>query len=74
MERIAAREDKKDDAIFEKEAFLNKAAERYESDWFRELWEKQGSIVHYLNADQPLEAAKTEARRLAEEIFPSVNP
>lgn len=70
MARISAREDKKDDAIFEKESFLTKAAERYESAWFRELWEKQGSKVHYLNADQPIEAAKADAARLAREIFP----
>jgi thymidylate kinase len=73
ISRINARADKKDDAVFEKEAFLAKAAERYESNWFRELWEKQGTEVHYLDASQPLETAKAEAARLANEIFPALS-
>jgi thymidylate kinase len=71
IERINARADKKDDAVFEKEAFLTKAAKRYESDWFRELWEKHGTQVYYLDANQPMEQAIAASRRLAEKIFPS---
>lgn len=71
MSRINARLDKKDDAVFEREAFLKKAEERFGSAWFRELWENQGSKIHYLNAELPLEQAKAEAAKLAEEIFPA---
>jgi dTMP kinase len=71
MERINSRSDKKDDSIFEKEAFLARAAERFESAWFRELWEKRGTKIHYLNAEQPLDAALADAKKLADEIFPA---
>jgi thymidylate kinase len=68
--RINDRSDKKDDSIFEKEDFLNKAAGRFESTWFRELWEKQGTTVHYVNAELPLETVKAEVAKLADQIFP----
>ena len=72
--RISARSDKKDDAIFEREDFLTRLAERYGSEWFKKLWEDRGTTVHYIDAEQSLEAVKAEAARLANEIFPNVIP
>lgn len=69
--RLSARSSKKDDALFEKEDFLTKASERYESDWFRKLWEDCGTKVHYLNGELPIEAVKTETMRLLNEIHPT---
>jgi dTMP kinase len=71
MSRLGARVGKDDNAIFEKESFLAKAAERYESDWFRKFWEERGTQIHYFNAEQSLESAKTEATLLARQIFPA---
>lgn len=50
MERLEGRVDKQDDAIFEKLQFQRKAAERFQSDWFREFFESRGTKVHYLDA------------------------
>ena len=70
MERLGARTGKNDNAIFEKESFLTKAAERYGSAWFKKFWEDRGTQVHYFDAAQPLEAAKLAAAKLADKIFP----
>jgi len=69
MSRIGGRSNKADNAIFEKEEFLTKAAERFESAWFRQIWEEHGTKVHYLNAEQPLEAVKADTAALARDIF-----
>jgi thymidylate kinase len=71
MTRLGARTEKNDNAIFEKESFLAKAAERYESEWFRNFWESRGTKVHYFDAAQPIETAKAAAAQLANEIFPA---
>jgi Thymidylate kinase. len=68
--RLVSRYGKNDDAIFEKEDFLTKLAERYESAWFRGIWERQGTKIRIINAEQPLEAVKADIAQLAEEIFP----
>jgi thymidylate kinase len=71
MERLAERTEKKDDSIFEREAFLTKLAQRYEADWFKRTWEERGTIVHYLDADAPLDEATTETEALADELAAS---
>jgi len=70
MARLGGRTGKDDNAIFEKEDFLTRAAERYESAWFKDFWESRGTKVHYFDAEQPLESAKIAAAKLANEIFP----
>ncbi len=71
MDRLNARVGKDDNAIFEKESFLSKAAERYESDWFKKFWEERGTKVHYFDASVSIKEAKAAAARLANEIFPT---
>lgn len=70
MARLAARSEKKDDSIFEREAFLTELAKRYEAEWLRQILEKHGSEIRYIDAEQPLEAVKAEAVRLANELCP----
>ncbi len=48
---------KKDYSIFDNLSFQSKISERYSSDWLRQLFEKNGSKVFYLDTDDP----KTEA-------------
>jgi thymidylate kinase len=69
LARINARSNKADDAIFEKEEFLNKAADRFNSEWFQQLWAARGTTIHYFDAEQSLETVKANAARLANEIF-----
>jgi dTMP kinase len=71
MGRLGSRVGKDDNAIFEKESFLAKAEERYGSDWFKKFWEERGTKVRYLDAERPLETVKSDAIRLANEIFPA---
>ena len=51
LERLAGRS-KKDHAIFENLEFQKKAYERFKSKWFKELFEKKGSKVVYLDASK----------------------
>lgn len=70
IDRLNARVGKDDNAIFEKINFLTRAAERYESDWFKKFWEDRGTKIHYFDASLPIEQAKAGAARLANELFP----
>jgi deoxyadenosine/deoxycytidine kinase len=52
---------KKDDAIFENVAFQGKLKPLYESDWFRDIFEKAGSKVAYLDAGISVESSGNQA-------------
>ena len=69
LKRLAARSGKKDDSIFEREEFLNKLAERYETDWFRRIWKEHGTVLHLLDAEAPLETVTAETVALAKKIY-----
>ncbi|MBT6689780.1 hypothetical protein HN903_00445 [archaeon] len=60
MLRFEAR-GKKDDAIFEKMDFLERVKVCYESDWLREIFEKSGSAVAYLDAGISIESTREQA-------------
>ena len=64
MERLGARASKKDDAIFEKEAFLHTTHERYHSDWFKKLFEDRGTKVHHLDTSPSMTDVKRAAKNL----------
>lgn len=49
VRRINARSNKNDEAIFEHLSFLKTAQERFESPWFRKLFEEKGSQVSYID-------------------------
>lgn len=48
LRRLSERE-KKDDAVFEKRAFIAKVDERYRSDWFRNLFEDRGTAMKIID-------------------------
>jgi len=66
-ERLAARSDKKDNAIFENLAFQKKAYKRFKSKWFRKLFEERGSKVVYLDADKSKQEVVNSAIKFCEE-------
>jgi len=53
IERINARHEKKDDAIFENEEFLIKAQAAYQSDWITHIFESKGTKIISLNTNPP---------------------
>jgi len=66
--RLASRQ-KKDDAIFENVPFQKQLKLVYESDSFRELFEKRGTIVRYFDAGVSVEHSRSEAVRILEEFL-----
>ncbi len=68
MQRLDKR-DKKDDAIFEKIFFQRKVVARFESDWLKQLFEKRGTKVVYLDTNYPktVEDTKKAAIRIWED-------
>ncbi|MBN2459455.1 dTMP kinase [Candidatus Woesearchaeota archaeon] len=61
MQRLEGRSDKKDGVIFENLEFQQKAYGRFRSDWFRKLFEEQGSRVVYLDVDKSREEVMQDA-------------
>jgi len=55
ISRLRTRVGKQDAAIFEKLDFLTKAQTRYESSWYRKLFEKKGSKVVYIDTNKSKE-------------------
>ena len=66
MSRLNKRDNKQDDAIFEKLEFQQKVKDRYTSDWLRDLFKRHGSRVHYFDTSSPKtpQDTETEAMRL----------
>jgi len=63
IRRLGVR-DKKDDAIFEKKEFLERAKGQYESGWVREILEGVGCSVAYLDAGISIESSRRQVREL----------
>jgi len=61
LARLRKRLAKQDQAIFEKLAFLRKADKRFRSLCFAEIFQKQGSVVGYLDTNDTVEETKKEA-------------
>ncbi len=68
--RLAMRS-KKDHAIFETTPFQERVKAVYESQWFRELFEKRGTVVKYLDAGVSVEHSRSEAVRILGEFLKS---
>lgn len=70
MKRLGPRE-KKDESIFETLSFQRKLAERYSSEWLKQLFEKQGTKIVYLDTEEPKTAEETrqETVRVWEEFL-----
>ncbi|MBL7100631.1 MAG: dTMP kinase [Nanoarchaeota archaeon] len=55
----------KDDAcIFERLNFLKKLQERYDSNWLKSLFEKQGSEVFYINTSNTIEETQNQVKKI----------
>lgn len=68
-ERLAARLDKNDDAIFEKIELLRAFDIRYKADWFRKIWADRGTKLIYIDANVPVQEMCVAARALARETL-----
>ncbi len=51
MERKLQRTEKEDNCIFEEADFQSRLKERYESEWFRKVFQNLGTKIRYLNTD-----------------------
>jgi len=69
MARLGGRTGKDDNAIFEKEDFLARAAREYESDWFKNMWTERGTQLHYIDCDRSIKETTADAAALANKIF-----
>ena len=52
IKRLGTRK-KKDDAIFEKQSFLQKCQEVYKSDWIKQIYESNGTKIIFLDTNPP---------------------
>jgi thymidylate kinase len=59
--------DKKDDAIFEKVGFQKELKSTYESKWLKDLFERRGCEVRYLDAGISVESTRKQAVELWQE-------
>jgi len=71
LERLTNRT-KDDSCIFEKLEFMKKLQERYSSNWLKELFEKQGSRVTYLDTGSTLEKTKEQVEKIWNENIKGV--
>ena len=61
MQRLAARLEKDDNAVFEKRELLDKLHKNYHADWYKEIFESRGTTIHYFPTDQPLDIMKQQS-------------
>lgn len=66
LERIAKRE-KQDDSFFEELNFQKELAKIYASEWFRNIFEKRGTTVMYLDTNPP--STEADTRKMAKRIL-----
>ncbi len=71
FERISARFDKDDNAIFEKLDFLKKAAEVFYSPEYQKVFTDKGTVIHYLNTENEIDIMKQEAIELLKKLLNS---
>lgn len=64
IDRIRGREDKRDNAVFEKQSFLEKARQTFLNDDFQSYFSSRGTEIHVLNSALPLDIMKSHATTL----------
>lgn len=69
LARLAQRNEKKDESIFEREPFLRQLDERYRSAWFRELFMNRGTIIHEINTAGSFEEVEKTTLSVLSQIF-----
>lgn len=66
IRRLQSRTHKKDDAIFERLAFLKRADRRFRAPWFKKIWQRRGTRVTYLDTNQTKKRVAHHALRLVQ--------
>lgn len=61
VQRLAARSEKQDQSIFEKEKFLEKLRANFRADWYRQIFESRGTKVVYFPTEDSLDRMKEKA-------------
>lgn len=69
LQRLNSRSHKNDDAIFEKLDFLKKAHNLYTSEAFKTFFEKKGTKVHYLPANDEIGIMKSKGLDLFKKLL-----
>jgi len=67
--RLGGRTDKKDNAVFEKNELQEKINENYHSEEFKNIFEKQNTLIHWLNGSQKIDIMKQEGVSLLNNIL-----
>ncbi len=68
LERLNARA-KKDESIFEKTAFMEKAAHQFSHPDFQKIFKSRGTTIHYLNGNEKIDIMKQQAIALLKQIL-----
>lgn len=61
IQRLAARSEKQDASIFEKEKFLEKLRANFRADWYRQIFESRGTKVQYFPTEDGIDTMKQKA-------------
>lgn len=61
VQRLAARCEKQDQSIFEKQAFLEKLRANFKANWYRQIFESRGTKVVYFPTDDSLDTMRQKA-------------
>lgn len=69
MQRLGGREEKQDNAIFEKISFLTKARDVFLSEKYQKLFKERNTKIHILNASKKIDIMKEEAVDLLRRVL-----
>lgn len=61
IQRLAARNEKQDNAIFEKKELLERLRANFHADWYRQIFESRGTNVVYFPTEDSLDRMKEKA-------------
>ncbi len=69
MTRLGGRSDKQDDAIFEKEDFLNKSHDRFLDEEYQQYFTRNGTQVHILDCSTNIDIMKASGIELLQKLL-----
>ena len=69
MQRLSGRLEKQDDVIFEKMDFLKKISNQYESEDYKNIFQKLGTKIHYLSGEEKIDIMNEQAVNLLKNIL-----
>ena len=69
IQRLAARNEKQDNAIFEKKELLEKLHANFRADWYRQIFESRGTKVEYFPTEDSLDTMKQNAVAALERLL-----